>query len=98
MYIIELIQFFKASKYLYTVVETIYPTTNSSPGGFRKRSIYAPGRGDRGSGRGICFNVQGRGRGHGIRDGQGRGGHDKGGRGVGSDVYENGIEISDVTY
>ena len=40
--------FVKSSTYLSTVVVRIYPSANSSPGRFRKRNIYATGRGDRG--------------------------------------------------
>ena len=43
---------FKLSTYLYTVVTIIYPYSNPSSGRFRKLSIYATGRGDRGSVRG----------------------------------------------
>ena len=38
-------KFFKASTYMFTVVAQIYPSTNHSPGRFRKRSIYDTGRG-----------------------------------------------------
>ena len=67
--------FVKQSTYLYIAVARFYPSANSSSGRFRNRSIYAAGRGDRGVRRGGCFNVRGRGRGHGGRCGQIRGGH-----------------------
>ena len=68
--------FFKASTYLSTVVARLYPSANPSSGRFRKRSIYAAGCGDHGSGRGGRFN--------GICRGRVRGG--RGGRGIGVNV------------
>ena len=59
--------------YLYTVVTRLNPSTNPSSGCFRKRGIYATGRGDRGSERGGNFNGQGRDRGCGGRGGRGKG-------------------------
>ena len=61
------------------------------------RSIYTTGRGDRANGRGECFNGQGRVIGRGGRGVRGRGIRIQGGCGGGSGVYENGIDISDVT-
>ena len=52
--------FFKESTYLYTVVSRLYPYSNPSSGHFRKRNIFATGRGDCGSGRGGYFNGKGR--------------------------------------
>ena len=64
--------FVKAYTYLSIVVARLYTSANSSSGRFRKRSIYAAGRGDRVGGRGGHFNDRGRSRGHGGRGGQGR--------------------------
>ena len=89
--------FLKASNYLFTVVVRLYPSANTSSGRFRKRSIYASGRGCRGGGRGGGFNDKGCGRGLGGRGVRGRGGHVQGGRGGGIGAHENGIYISDVT-
>ena len=61
--------FFKVSTYLSTVVARLYPSANPSSGRFRKRSIYDAGRGNRGGGRGGCFNGRGCGRGRGGRSG-----------------------------
>ena len=57
--------FFKAYNYLYTVVARLYPSANPSSERFRKRSIYAAGRGDHGDGRGGRLSGRGRGRGRG---------------------------------
>ena len=65
--------FFKASNYLSTVVARIYPYANPSSCRFRKRSIYAAGRGEHGGRRGGHFNIRGRGRGRVGRGGKGRG-------------------------
>ena len=62
--------FFEASTYLSTVVARLYPYANPSSGRFRKRSIYAAGRGDRDGRRGGCFNDIGCGRGRGGRVGR----------------------------
>ena len=51
--------FFKASTYLSTVVAKLYTSDNPSSGCFRKRIMYAAGRGDRGDGRGESFNLRG---------------------------------------
>ena len=88
---------FKASTYLSTVVAILYPSAKPSSGRFRKRSIYAAGRGDGGSGIGGRFNSIVCGRGRGGRGGQGRGGHFQGGHVGGRGAHENGIDISDVT-
>ena len=56
-------EFFNSSMHVSTVVEILYPSTNSSLGRFRKRGIYATRRCDRSSIRGGCFNYQVRGRG-----------------------------------
>ena len=61
--------FVKAFTYLSTVVARLYSSVNPSSGRFRKSSIYAAGRGDRGGGRGGRFNGRGRGRGRGGRGG-----------------------------
>ena len=90
----QLSTFLKASTYLYTVVARLYPSTNPSSSCFRKRSIYATGHGDRGSGRGGSFNGRGCGRGRVGIGGQVRGVHGRGGHGGGSSAYENGIDIS----
>ena len=79
------------------MVSRLYPPANPSSGRSRKRSIYAAGRGDRGSGRDGHLIVRGRGRGRGGRCGLGRVGHAKEGSGGGSDAHENGIDISDDT-
>ena len=55
----NLSKFVKASTYLHTLVARIYPSANPSSGRFRKRSIYATGRGDHGDGRGGRFNGRG---------------------------------------
>ena len=84
--------FVKASTYLSTVVARLYPSANPSSGCFRKRSIYAAGRGDRGGRRGGFFNGRGCGRGCGERGGRGRVG-----RGEGIGAHEDGNDISDIT-
>ena len=89
--------FFKSSSHLSTMVAILYSSANPSLGRFRKRSIYAACRGDRGEGRGGSFNVRSRGRRRGGRVGQFRGGHVRGGRGGVSGANDNGIDISDVT-
>ena len=67
--------FVKYSMYLYMVVAILYPSTNPSSSRFRKSGIFTTGRGDRIIVRGGRFNVLGRVRGHGGRDGRVRGGH-----------------------
>ena len=89
--------FVKSSTYLSKVVARLNPYDNHSSGRFRKSSIYASRRGERGDGRGGSFNVRGRVRGRGGRGGRGRVGHVRGGRGGGSGAHENGIDISDFT-
>ena len=74
----HLSKFVKSSTYLSTVVVRLYPSTNSSSGRFIKRSIYATGSGDCGSGRGGRFNVKGRNIGRGGRGGRGIGVHIQG--------------------
>ena len=71
--------FFKASTNLSTVLSRLYTSANPSSGRFRKRIIYADGRGDRGSGRGRFFNGRGRGIGREVRSGKCIGGHVQGG-------------------
>ena len=75
--------FVKACNYLSTVVPRLYPYSNPSSGCYRKRSIYAAGRGYHGGGRGGCLKFRGRGRQRGVRDEQGIGGHVRGSRGGG---------------
>ena len=77
----------------------LYPSNNPSPGRFRKRSIYAASRGDRGRERYGRFNGRGLGRGRRGRGERGRGGHVKGGWGWGSGAHENGLtsQMSPVT-
>ena len=89
--------FFKASTYLSSVLVRIYPSANPSLGRFRKRSIYATVRGDRGIRRCGRFNGSVCGRGCGGKYGKFRGGHVQGCHGGVSGAYENGIDISDVT-
>ena len=89
--------FVKASTYLSKLVEIIYPSVKPSSGRFKKRSIYAAGRGKRGSGIGGIFNGRGHVRGREGRGGRDRGGHVQGGRGGGSGAHENIIDISDLT-
>ena len=79
------------------MVARLYSFANPSPGRFRKHSIYAFSRRDRGGRRGRRFNGIYCGRGRGGRVGIGRRGHTRGGREWGSGVHENGIDISDVT-
>ena len=67
--------FFKAYTYLSTVVARIYPYDNPSSSRFRKRSIYAAGRGYPGGGIVGRFNDRVSGRGSVGRDGRGRGVH-----------------------
>ena len=93
----QLSKFFKASTYLSTVIARLYPSANPSSGCFRKRSIYAVVRGDRGRGRGGSFSGRCRGRGRGVIGGWVRRGHVQGARGWGSGAHENGIDISDFT-
>ena len=87
--------FVKASNNLSAVVARLYPSANPSSRRFRKRRIYAAGRGDRDGKRGGSFNDRGCGRGRGGRCERGRTGHVQGGRGGCSGAHENGIDISD---
>ena len=52
-------EFTKTPMYLYTAASRLYLSTNTSPGRSRKRGIYATGRGERGSGKGVNFNGRG---------------------------------------
>ena len=90
-------KFVKAYNYLYIVVVRLYPYANLSPGHFRKRSIFAAGRGYCGGRRGGCFNGRSHCRGRVGRGGQGRKGNSQGGCVGGGSTHENGIDISDVT-
>ena len=89
--------FVKASTYLSTVVARLYPSDNPSSKRFRKRIIYAAGRGDRGVKRGGNVNDRGCGIGRGGRGVQGRVVHVQVVCGGGSSAHENGIDISDFT-
>ena len=79
------------------MVVRFYPSVNPPSGRFRKRSIYAAGRGYRGSVRCGSLNGRGHDRGHGGRVILGRGGHVRGGCGGDIGAHENRIDISYFT-